>query len=218
MKTKAICTTLLIVVLASLSQLSAPAQENPIERELQHIQLQLRLENYKLTAMELLQTRKQQALVRNEKEERELVELVERLQVWQEQLTREIHELSEVLHREQPGPDRRREMSNAGRAMPQGHYVLELNFEPQGGKRVVTNIEIRGNEIHCANASDKRFVGMAGRVEPGDGNRVMVRMRNDHHAATQIWERMDDEHWRVLEIPDRGENQVARPVRDERIE
>lgn len=218
MKTQLIRPTLLIALLTALLQMTASAQEPPIARELRHIQLEVRMENFRHTAMEVLETRKHLALVREEAEEKELIHQLERLEHWQEQLTREIHELARQDH---PEPRERRwgeVEERVDRGMPRGHYFLELNFQPQGGERVRTNVEIRGDEIHCVSASDKRFVGMAGTVRPMGDRRIQVQMGNEHHAATQIWELMDDGHWRVLEIPDRGENQVARPVPDDRIE
>jgi hypothetical protein len=213
MKKQLIRPALLIAIFSSLLHMTAAAQEPPIERELQRIQLEVRMESFKHTATEVLETRKHLAMVHEEAEEKELGRRLERLERWQEQLTREIHELAEVIHRG-PRDQRRAEVEQRGdRAVPQGHYFLELNFEPQGGQRVRTNVE-----IHCVNASDKRFIGMAGKVSPMGDRRIQVQLRNEHHAATQIWEAMDDGHWRVMEIPDRGENQVAVPVRDGRVE
>jgi len=218
MKTKLGQSIVLFAILNAWTCLPSPAQEPPIEHELQRIQLEARLENYRHTAEEVLETRKHLALVHDEKDSQTLVRQLERLEQWQEQIQREIRELAGSISR-RPQSEHRGGVENRPEpAAPRGHYLLELNFEPQGGKRVRTNIEIRGREIHCVNASDERLIGMEGSVEAQNGDRFVVRMRNEHHAATQIWERMDEGNWRVLEIPDRGEKQVARPVPDNRIE
>jgi hypothetical protein len=218
MKTNLIRPALVFAVLATLFHPQVAAQEHPVERELRHIQLEVRLENYKQTAKELVEMRKHLALLPDPTREAELVRRLEQLERWQDRLSDEIRELAEAVRREPRERPSGEDQDRADRSMPQGHYLLELNFEPRGGERIRGNFEITGNQIRCVDSSDKRFIGMAGNLDPKEDGRVVVRMKNDHHAATQIWERADDGRWRVLEIPDRGENQMAVPVKDGRIE
>jgi hypothetical protein len=98
--------------------------------------------------------------------------------------------------------------------VPPGHYLV--NLQAHGPERWL-NFKVADGTAVCVNATDPALRGLRGSFQ-GIGNGVfLVSLANENHRATQFWVFQPDGTARVKEIPDRGETQEARPVRDDSL-
>lgn len=97
------------------------------------------------------------------------------------------------------------------RAPPAGHYLL--NLQAHSPERWL-NLHVTNSVAFGVNASDTALRGLRGEFQHVGNGVFLISLANSNHRATQFWVFQPDGSARVREIPDRGEQQVARPVPD----
>jgi len=193
-----------------------PAQEpkTPTQQILL-TEIELRMQHYRQTASEVLAVRKQLLMGAPDEAtpadgEPELQRQLAKLEAWKDQLRAEITELNRAFRSDQVPA-----VTVTDR--PSGHYLIALNRELKGGANLVINVLIDGNRIRCVNSTKAELVGMAGELRPAAGGAFRVWLKHGEFAETHTWIPTDAGRFRVLESPDRGENQLAVPVPDDRL-
>ncbi len=202
------------VVLANPGALPAQEPQTPAQ-QLVLTEIDLRMQHYRQTANEVLEVRKQLLLgapneVTPADGEPGLRRQLARLEKWKDQLREEIAELSRAFRSDQVPA-----VATAGR--PSGHYLIALKREIKGGRDLVINVRIDGNRIKCVNSTSDELIGMEGELRPAAGGAFRAWMKHGEFAETHTWMPVDAGRYRVMESPDRGENQVAVPVPDDRL-
>lgn len=99
-------------------------------------------------------------------------------------------------------------------SVPKGHYLV--NLQAHGPERWL-NFEVKGATAVCVNASDPALRGLRGSFQSIGNGVFLVSFSNESYRGTQFWVFQPDGTARVKEIPDRGEKQEARPVRDDSL-
>jgi len=65
---------------------------------------------------------------------------------------------------------------------------------------------------------DGQLKGLQGKFQLIGNGVFLIYFQNDHHRASQFWVFQKDGTALVKEVPDRGERQVAVPVKDDSLE
>jgi len=98
--------------------------------------------------------------------------------------------------------------------VPPGHYLV--NLQAHGPERWL-NFKVADGAATCVNATDAALRGLRGTFQSIGNGVFLASLANENHRATQFWVFQPDGTARVKEIPDRGETQEARPVRDDSL-
>ena len=96
--------------------------------------------------------------------------------------------------------------------IPQGVYEVQLQLERHD---YTVRLGIKDNRAVFVRSSADKFDGFAGEFELIGNGVFLARMAGENHRATQWWIFHPDGTASVKEVPDRGEKQVAKLVRDE---
>ena len=101
--------------------------------------------------------------------------------------------------------------------LPEGNYLCNLQLQ---GKYTLLNFEVSGENLVCVNAEDKGMVGLPGRVLKAFGNGIfVVRLQGGGaFVSTQVWVFGKDGTAQIKEDPDRGEKQIAIPVKGKSLD
>jgi hypothetical protein len=99
-------------------------------------------------------------------------------------------------------------------AVPAGHYLV--NLQAHGPERWL-NFKVAGPTAVCVQASDPDLRGLRGTFQTVGNGVFLISFGNAAYHGTQFWVFRSDGTARVAEIPDRGEQQEARPVPDDRV-
>lgn len=99
---------------------------------------------------------------------------------------------------------------------PEGRYKVNLKI---AGEEVAAEFEIKDGAAVCLEsekAPGTRVVkGAGGRFQLLANGVFLISLRGDGYVATQFWAFQPDGSALIKEIPDRGENQRAVPIKDE---
>ena len=101
------------------------------------------------------------------------------------------------------------------KSIPDGHFLANLRLR---GQEHMLNFRFRDGSALCVNSSDPRLKGLQGRFEPIGNGVFMVSFQNENYRASQFWVFHEGGGAFIKEIPDRGEQQEATPVRDDTLE
>lgn len=96
--------------------------------------------------------------------------------------------------------------------IPPGVYEVHLQLDRQD---FTVRLGIKDNRAVFVKSSADKFNGFAGEFELIGNGVFLARMAGENHRATQWWVFHADGTASVKEVPDRGEKQVAKLVRDE---
>lgn len=95
-----------------------------------------------------------------------------------------------------------------------GHLLVKLQV---AGKVERLNLKVADNKFTCVASTDPSLAGVTGQFG-SIGNRVyLASLEGDDYRATQFWAFDDEGRAEIKEIPDRGEDQQAIPVKDVRL-
>lgn len=103
--------------------------------------------------------------------------------------------------------------------VPDGNYLLtvEVNGETQR-----LNLKVQGGQAKCMKATDQSLAKVEGQFQKPDpkfqapANSFIARFRNG--LGSQLWIGRPDGSFAVREVPDRGEQQSAVPVKGDSLE
>ena len=101
------------------------------------------------------------------------------------------------------------------KSIPDGHFLLNLQRE---GRDRLLNIEVKDAAAKCVNRDEARLKGLHGRFQLIGNGVFLISFQNEHHRASQFWVFRKDGSAAVKEVPDRGEKQVAVPVKGDSLE
>src|SRR6266404_1510421 len=101
------------------------------------------------------------------------------------------------------------------KSVPEGNFLI--NLQGDGRERLV-NIDVKDNTAKCVNSDDGQLKGLQGKFQLIGNGVFLIYLQNDHHRASQFWVFQKDGTALVKEVPDRGERQVAVPVKDDSLE
>jgi hypothetical protein len=101
------------------------------------------------------------------------------------------------------------------KSVPDGNYLVTLEG---GGQVQRLNLLIQNNRAKCVNSTDPKLKDIQGQFQL-KGNGVFVAMlQAPDFRATQLWIFRADGAAAVREVPDRGEQQNAVPVKGASLE
>ncbi|SRR6266496_2297534 len=101
------------------------------------------------------------------------------------------------------------------KSVPEGHFLVNLQG---GGRERLVNFEVKDNGARCVNSNDGQLKGLQGKFQLIGNGVFLISLQNEHHRASQFWVFRKDGSAIVKEVPDRGERQVAVPVKDDSLE
>ena len=180
----------------------SPAFAGP-EEDLARIDYELTLEQYRIVSMKLFEATLHMETEPNEEAER-MVVLLHR---HKERLRSEIRERGKHLSKNASASP-----VGAPIGIPDGNYVVKLRLSFNGGQDAVANYQIKGGRGRIVAATQSGLINATGEFRPVDGGGFGAFFKNESFGSTQIWKPRDDGSIHILEIPDRGENQIAMPV------
>lgn len=99
----------------------------------------------------------------------------------------------------------------AMKVMPARRYETTLELKQLDGKSVTVELEVKGDEL-ISPALDGRLGQVRGRMMFIGNGVFMVQLTGTGYRATQHWVFHPDGTASILEIPDRGEKQTAKPL------
>jgi len=103
-------------------------------------------------------------------------------------------------------------------SVPDGNYLVTVEVN---GASQRLNLKVQGNRAKCVKSSDSSLARVEGQFQPFRGpqygDRAFVaRFRNG--LGSQVWIFRSDGSVAIREVPDRGEQQSAIPVKNDSIE
>ncbi len=101
------------------------------------------------------------------------------------------------------------------KSVPNGYYLV--NLQGTGQDRQV-NIQVKDNQARCVNSNDARLKGLQGKFQLIGNGVFAIYLHNENHRASQYWLFRNDGSAVVKEVPDRGERQIAVPVKDDSLD
>lgn len=101
------------------------------------------------------------------------------------------------------------------KSIPDGNYLVTLELD---GHVQRLNLLVQGNRAKCVNSTDPKLKSIQGQFQL-KGNGVFVSsLQGGEFRASQIWIFRADGAAAIREVPDRGEQQSAVPVKGNSIE
>ena len=94
--------------------------------------------------------------------------------------------------------------------VPAGIY--EVEFDEGEGKRATVRVSVKGNAATFLKSSLPKFNGLSGTFELIGNGVFLAKLKCAAGYTSQMWIFRPDGSAVVKEIPDRGEEQTARPV------
>lgn len=101
------------------------------------------------------------------------------------------------------------------KTVPDGHFLVLLD---QAGRKSWLNLEVKSGQARAVAVSESRLEELRGEFQLIGNGVFLISLANEHHRATQFWVFHPDGSADVKEVPDRGEHQTARPVKDASLE
>jgi hypothetical protein len=101
------------------------------------------------------------------------------------------------------------------KAVPDGNYLVTLELN---GKQERLNFKVQANRAKCVNATDPSLKQIEGQFQAQGSGSFVGRFQGGSFRGSQLWIFRPDGAAAVREIPDRGEQQSAVPVKGDSIE
>lgn len=100
-------------------------------------------------------------------------------------------------------------------AVPSGRYRVNLRVD---GRECRMDVEVRAGDVRCQKHDWDKLAGLGGRFQAIGNGVFLVYLSGPNHRATQFWVFHPDGTASVKEVPDRGEQQLAVPVKGETLD
>jgi hypothetical protein len=101
------------------------------------------------------------------------------------------------------------------KTVPDGNYLVTLELQGQIER---LNLLVQGNRLKCVNSSDLKLKSVQGQFQFKDNGLFVASLHGGQFDASQIWIFRADGTAAIREVPDRGEQQSAVPVKGNSIE
>jgi hypothetical protein len=98
-------------------------------------------------------------------------------------------------------------------SVPDSRFRVNLQI---GDEEPVLTLEVSDGQAVCVSSSIPRFKGLQGEFQPVRNGVFRVFLQNENYRASQIWIFRADGTAAIREVPDRGENQSAVPIPDDK--
>jgi hypothetical protein len=101
------------------------------------------------------------------------------------------------------------------KSVPDGNYLVTLEQEGQIQR---LNLLVQGNQAKCVTSSDPKLKSIQGQFQLKGNGAFIALLKGGEFRASQIWIFRADGAAAIREVPDRGEQQSAVPVKGSSIE
>ena len=121
---------------------------------------------------------------------------------------------SAILCHSQPVANQAVSVANL-KSVPDGNYLVTLEIEGQIER---LNLQVQTNRAKCVNSSDPKLKSIQGQFQLKGNGVFIASLQGGAFRSSQIWIFRADGAASIREVPDRGEQEQALPVKGTSIE